>query len=201
MAFLECDVAIDVGIPLCKLAYVAEDDSPLILTADDIFTYLENNIRDGYETARIEGTVDEALDLIKEVEYYCINKNNNALADVGITQNALDSKQKTWNDLKEEKLKITTQHVGTGRQRKILARAIDTEALGRVNIKLSEIKVDVKEATQDRAKAKEISNEINSDLKLWYTKYPLRARDALIKHGTLIVVPMNEYYSKLFQNG
>ena len=104
------------------------------MTAVDVFIYLENNIRDFYGTVGIEGMVDESLDLIKETEHYYLNENNTALTDLGVTQCALDIKQKTWNDLKEEKLKIKTQRFGTGRQRNISARALDIEALNRVNM-------------------------------------------------------------------
>ena len=38
----------DSGVPFCKASHIAEDEPPLILTTDNIFSNLEKHIDNGY---------------------------------------------------------------------------------------------------------------------------------------------------------
>ena len=64
MAMLESSDIVDFGLVFCKSCYYDEGCYPLILTADDILSPLEESIDSEFETKNVTQVLDKARIII-----------------------------------------------------------------------------------------------------------------------------------------
>ena len=96
--------------------------------------------------------------------------------------------------MQERKRSITTQRTSSGRQRQIAARAIDTDALEDVNVRLSGARIFLKESIQIWDDASAVKDKYANELSIWQDKFTHRNRNALIHHDKDVMQPLTLYY-------
>ena len=99
MAIFEATVVSEVGDALCNACYKAEGDSPLILTADDIFSKLELNLIYDGPMPTLEAKLDEVVNLIAESEDPFITEQVSLTENIDTLKEMITSATSSLSDL------------------------------------------------------------------------------------------------------
>ena len=153
MAIIESAAVADAGLIPCMATYAFEGDSPLVLIAHELFKSVEVVILDddGGKTENIERVVDEALQLILEAKVHFATPKDELVNALAVSEEVVDRSSTVLHELLATKESLTSgSNSRSGRQRRLTNRLVDGDALDDVNIKISNAKITLKDAKEER---------------------------------------------------
>ena len=157
MAIFEATVVSEVGDALCKACYKAEGDSPLILTADDIFSKLESSLMSNGQMPTLEAKLDEVVNLIAECEEPFLSEQVSRTENIDTLKEMITAATSSLSDLRSKKRQVMSSGTSSfGRSRNISSRALDTDSVLKINDDMLKGKIELKKRKADLKRAEEM---------------------------------------------
>jgi hypothetical protein len=201
MALVESAAIVSIGEDLCKACYTAEGDSPLILTASDIFERLERHLSSDFDLDSCQDAITQAVSLIQSCKSPMVEKQNQLNLKLKDKQDSFNACKAKLDSLLQERQTVTTSgRSSRGRSRQVSRRAMNEDALEAVRASIMQGRKDVQTLKDDLEVVKEEVLSFEHYFLEWSSKFPHQDQTSLGNHCKSIIVPVIGYYENLFHS-
>lgn len=200
MAMFEGAVVKDAGKLLCTSAYTLEGDSPLILTAHEVFEKIDKCSNDGFELPSLLKAAEYTSRILLEVYAPLESIHRSILAELENAEQEKEGIEPEIENIRKELDDTANQTSSRGRTSRRSNIVIDQDKVESLNMRLNEaeIRYDARKKGVEEVVKKLRTHEIAMDR--WNRKFPNKTVNDLVRHGKNIAKPALDYYRSNFND-
>ena len=189
MAMFEGAVVKDTGRLSCTSAYTLEGDSPLSLTAYEVFEKIDKCSNNGFELPSLLKTAEDISRTLLEMYAPIQSIHQSLLAEWENTEQGKEAIESKIENVRKELDSIANQTSSRGRISRKSDIIINQDKVESLNVRLNEVEMryDAKKKGVEEVVKKINTHETAMDR--WNTKFPNKTVDNLVRHGKIQLNP------------
>ena len=198
MAIFEGSVVKDVGRILCTSCYTLEGDSPLILTAAEVFKVIDECCIDGFNIPSLHKIAQDTSMTLNEIYTPILNQKAVLQSDIDNKKVEIDLVQHQIQTI-QANIDATTQHTsGRGRVSRRTNISINNDRVQLLEQSVNDKSAEYDELAKEVEKAESKLTKHMNIMEEWNKEFPNITVEDLIQHGRSIAQPALNYYTRNF---